>query len=159
MKAPKTMSFTIFQYRLPTDCDLSDLNSFLKQNRVIAVHREFVNTSGESLLIFIVETSASASQGQNDRGQSRIDYRDVLNADEFGLFSQLRDVRKTLAEAEGIPVYSVFSNAQLAEMVQKRCKTAADIAQLPGIGKSRVDKYADSLVPLLTAPIVAKTPP
>jgi len=33
---------------------------------------------------------------------------------------ELRSFRKTLAEREGVPVYAIFSNAQLAEMVTNK---------------------------------------
>ena len=43
------------------------------------------------------------------------DYKQVLKPEEFEVFSRLREWRKGVAEKEGVPVYVVFSNEQLAE--------------------------------------------
>ncbi|MEL3910416.1 MAG: HRDC domain-containing protein [Treponema sp.] len=51
------------------------------------------------------------------------DYKEVLKPDVFELFSYLRDERKKLAEQAGIPVYAVVTNAQLAQIAEKKPKT------------------------------------
>jgi superfamily II DNA helicase RecQ len=145
------MAFTLFQYRLPWDGDLSDLNAYLNSNRVIAIQREIVSANGQPLLVFIVEVVSNARPrdiGSNSR-TARVDYREVLGEEDFAVFSSLRDTRKMLAEAEGVPVYNIFSNAQLAEMVQSRCTSIEEISKLDGIGKARVEKYALAMLPHL----------
>ena len=49
----------------------------------------------------------------------------MLKPEEFEVFSRLRDWRKGVAEKEGVPVYVVFTNEQLAEMVKKKVGTKA----------------------------------
>ena len=87
---------------------------------------------------------------------AKVDYRDVLSADDFSLYSRLRDVRKQIADAEGVPVYAVFTNAQLAEMITRRLTSATGLAEIDGIGKARLDKHAAQFVPLLAAAFAAK---
>lgn len=151
------MPFQLFQYALPTDPDLSELNSFLLAHRIATVQREIVTTTAGPLLLFIVEylavngsagkkgTSAAASPSST----SRIDYRDVLSESEFSVFTTLREIRKQLAEADGIPVYAVFSNAQLATMIQEKCTTVAGMLKIEGVGKVRTDKYAEAFLATL----------
>ena len=43
-----------------------------------------------------------------------VDYREVLKPEEFEMFSRLREWRKALAEKEGVPVYTLLTNEQLA---------------------------------------------
>ena len=47
-------------------------------------------------------------------GRPRVDYKEILSADEFAVFVRLREVRKQLAATEAIPVYAVCTNEQLA---------------------------------------------
>jgi superfamily II DNA helicase RecQ len=144
------MPVRLFQYALPADPELADLNEFLASHRVAAVHRETVVTAAGPMLLFVVQWSHDGRDREQTLSASeRVDYREILDPDQFELFSRLRDVRKQLAVAEGIPVYKVFSNAQLAEMVRKRMHDRAAIAQIPGIGKSRVDKYVAAILPML----------
>ncbi|OQX16461.1 MAG: hypothetical protein BWK76_11595 [Desulfobulbaceae bacterium A2] len=41
------------------------------------------------------------------------------------MFARLREWRKARAEAEAVPVYTIFTNDQLAEIVRLRCSTQA----------------------------------
>jgi superfamily II DNA helicase RecQ len=72
-----------------------------------------------------------------------------LPSEEFAVFSRLRDLRKELAQTEAVPIYALFTNEQLAQMVQHRCHSKSDLAQIEGIGESKIEKYAERLLPLL----------
>ncbi len=144
------MPIQLFQYPLPADPELTDLNTFLASHRVVAFHRETVVTSAGPMLLFVVQWSHDGRE--RDQGLSsaaRVDYREVLDQSQFDIFDRLREVRRQLATAEGIPVYKVFSNSQLAAMVQKKCHELSTVTAIPGIGKARAEKYATAILPLL----------
>lgn len=151
------MPFQLFQYALPADPDLTELNSFLQAHRVATVQREIVTTTAGPLLLFIVEYvagngfsgKADTSALSGSSSTSRIDYRDILSESEFSVFTTLREIRKQLAEADGVPVYAVFSNAQLAAMIQEKCTTVAGMLKIEGVGKARTDKYAGAFLATL----------
>ena len=65
----------------------------------------------------------------------------MLKPEEFEVFSRLREWRKTAADKEGVPVYVVFTNEQLAEMVQKRMSTKAALQEIEGVGEARVQAF------------------
>ncbi len=48
-----------------------------------------------------------------------------------------------------MPPYSVFTNEQLAALVTQRVVTVEAMAAIPGIGKSRIERYAKDFLPLL----------
>ena len=48
------------------------------------------------------------------------------------MFARLRALRKETADAEGVPAYALFTNDQLAEMVQRRVVTAAALREIAG---------------------------
>ena len=50
-----------------------------------------------------------------------------------------------------MPVFAVFSNAQLAAMAQQRCRTAADLGAIDGVGEARVERYGDAMLAILNA--------
>ncbi len=58
-------------------------------------------------------------------------------------------MRKELAQTEAVPVYALFTNEQLAHMVQRRCQSKRELVQIEGIGDSKIDKYAERILPLL----------
>lgn len=143
------MPISLFQYPLPADAELADLNRFIRSHRVAGVQREFVVTAAGPLLVFIVEWIESPVADSPRDVAQKIDYRELFDDDQFALFCRLRDLRKSIAEAEGIPVYSVFSNAHLAAMVTNRCREVSDLQKIREIGKARIQKYGVAFMELL----------
>jgi superfamily II DNA helicase RecQ len=83
--------------------------------------------------------------------RSRVDYREVLSAEQFAAFCKLRDARKKISQSEGTPVYTVFTNEQLAQMVQQQVGSKADLERIVGVGDSRVEKYGERILQALAA--------
>lgn len=99
----------------------SELNAFLGNHRVLAVARRWVDQGADSYWAFCVDyydSSAGMSEkprGARTRGK---DYREILSPDDFARFAQLRDRRKEVAQAEGVPVYN-WNNSST------NCRTAS----------------------------------
>ncbi|MCB1227626.1 MAG: HRDC domain-containing protein [Verrucomicrobiales bacterium] len=141
------MPFRLFQYPLPAPPELDDLNAYLDSHRIAAVSHHLASGPLGPMLVFVVQTVAGG--GRRPGKTEKIDYREVLNAEDFARFSRLREIRKQAAEAEGVPAYAVFTNAQLAEMVQKRCRSLADLEQIEGVGKARVERHGAGILETL----------
>ena len=67
----------------------------------------------------------------------------MLKPEVFELFSYLRDERKKLAEQAGIPVYAVVTNAQLAQIAEKKPQTISALAQIEGVGQGKYEKFGE----------------
>jgi superfamily II DNA helicase RecQ len=80
-----------------------------------------------------------------------VDYREVLNPEQFEVFSKLRELRKQIAEKESIPVYAVFTNEQLAAMVQTQADSKTKLKAIEGVGDARIDKYGEEFLRGITA--------
>ena len=132
---------------------VGELNKFCAQHRICEIEKHFVANGAHSFWSFCVswsEQEGSFTAGGNKLVKDKVDYKDVLSDDEFTLYSQLRTLRKTIAEREGTPAYNVFTNAQLAAIVQQRVMTKSALFELEGIGKMRVEKYAGELLAYLS---------
>ncbi|MEI6125617.1 MAG: HRDC domain-containing protein [Pseudomonadota bacterium] len=129
-----------------------DLNRFLRSHRILSIQKEFVDQAENSFWALAVEylDDGSVRHGtpQADK-KPKIDYREVLNAGDFALYSRLRDLRKQIADAEAVPVYAIFTNDQLAEMVLKKAAAKADLGRIAGVGEAKIQKYSDSFLKLL----------
>lgn len=100
----------------------SELNAFLGSHRVLGVDRQLVDRGANSFWTLCVEYlpgAAGAAAPSFDK-KGRIDYREVLPPEDFLVFVKLRDLRKQMAQTEAVPVYTIFTNDQLAEMVRRR---------------------------------------
>lgn len=125
------------------------MNGFLRGHRVLAVQRELIDRGDASFWAFCVEYLEGEVPRELDR-RGRIDYKEILNEQDFELFSRLRTLRKELAEQDAVPVYTIFTNEQLAAMVQEKAGCRADIGKIEGVGASRLEKYADRFLALIT---------
>lgn len=132
-----------------------EVNRFLASHRVLAVDRSFVQDGANSAWALCISVDAPGDRPQSGKRGAKVDYREVLNEQDFALFAQLRALRKELAEAEGMPAYALFTNDQLAEMVRRRVQSATALQTIPGIGEARARKYGERfLVVMRQAPMI-----
>jgi superfamily II DNA helicase RecQ len=125
-----------------------ELNRFCAAHTLLTVEKQFVAAGSGSFWAFCVQTTGGIERPALAK-KEKVDYREVLNEADFSVYSKLRDLRKTLAEKEGVPVYSLFTNEQLAAMVRGRTVTEAALLAIEGVGKARVEKYGSAFLPLL----------
>jgi superfamily II DNA helicase RecQ len=88
------------------------VNRFCAEHRVVSVDKHLIQDRERSYWAFCMYYLAKQAGSLSTR-KSRVDYREVLSNEEFALFAKLRDLRKTLAEQEGAPVYAIFTNEHL----------------------------------------------
>jgi ATP-dependent DNA helicase RecQ len=65
------------------------------------------------------------------------------------LFDALRAWRKREAEIQGLPAYMIFSNETLASIARMRPQDAEDLAMIPGVGRSKLERYGDDVLRVL----------
>ena len=126
------------------------LNRFCAETQIVSVDKQFVQDGDRSYWAFCVGY-LDGQGGPISTRKGKIDYREVLNEQDFALYAKLRNLRKAVAEHDRIPAYAVFTNEQLAAMVQKRVASKAALGDIEGIGAARVEKYGDAFLELLTA--------
>jgi superfamily II DNA helicase RecQ len=135
----------------------AELNEFLRSHRVLSVERRLIESGSSPSWAFCVdylESSGGPPAAPKDGGRPnrvQIDYRERLNPDDFAVFAKLREVRKQIAQAEAVPVYTVFTNEQLAQMVQSRATTRAALEKVTGVGEARAEKYGPRVLEFLRA--------
>ena len=57
------------------------------------------------------------------------------------LWEALRQLRKQLAEEQGVPPYVIFQDAVLLEMVKQRPRNRSDLRGLSGVGETKLQRY------------------
>jgi ATP-dependent DNA helicase RecQ len=65
------------------------------------------------------------------------------------LFHKLREHRKRLADAAGVPPYVIFHDAALREMAQRMPRSLDDFASIPGVGRVKLERYAQSFMDVI----------
>ena len=125
MNPPLTIQYKFFTIPVkePSEAE-TELNRFLGSNRLITVHREFV------------------SHGENS-------CREVLSPEDFSIYARIRDWRKEKANQEGVQLYTIFTNEQIAKMMENRITSKNKLKEIEGIGDARVEKYGNDVLNIL----------
>jgi ATP-dependent DNA helicase UvrD/PcrA len=80
------------------------------------------------------------------------------------LFDRLREWRSARAQEQSLPAYCVFTDATLTAIAEARPADRASLASIPGVGSTKLDRYADEVLALLAvdgpldAPTTTPTP-
>ena len=150
------MQFKVFHIAISGNSEAEEeLNKFLRSHRIVTVHRELARTASGTIWCFCVEyidqaaVKSSATSTPFQKKGERVDYKEILSESDFMMFSKIRDLRKELAIADSIPVYTVCTNEHLAQMVLNRCSSLASLQQIPGFGEAKIQKYGKRFLELL----------
>jgi len=65
------------------------------------------------------------------------------------LFESLRSWRKEQADAQSVPAFVVFSDATLEALAEVKPQDRQSLQSINGIGKAKLEKYADELLEIL----------
>ena len=122
-------------------------NLFIAQHRIVQVDRHLIQNGADSYWSICVGYHNNKPPARSK--SSRIDYREILSTDQFRDYAALREWRKSVAEREGVPVFGVFSNEQMSQIVQLSELTLAALASIDGIGQVKCERYASEVFALL----------
>ena len=127
------------------DCDsgIDSLNLFLRAHKVVDVRKELVNGCNSAFWTFCVTylpQDEFAMSGQRN-GKEKIDYKNILSPEAFERFMQLRAVRRDVSDADDVPPFVVFTDAELAKISELEEITPQAMVKIQGIGAKRVGKY------------------
>lgn len=140
------MYYKVFNIPIPdSEDELERMNKFLSGVRVISTHKELVTTGGFSCWSFVIEYFRENTI-EKSGNRKQIDYKEILSEEDFAVFSALRELRKAVAEEEGVPVYTIFTNEQLAQMVKMKVVDVNKLKRIQGVGDKKIEKYADHFI-------------
>ncbi len=149
--------YKIFSIPAKGDRDVEEeMNQFLKLFRATHIHRKLIKDGENSYWTVMVEYEGEFKTPAAKPFKDKIDYRDVLSVEDFGLFTNLREWRLDKCREERVKAYVIFNDEQLAEIAEKRPETKTGLAEIKGLGKARAEKYGDDVIRIIKASNVTK---
>jgi DNA helicase II / ATP-dependent DNA helicase PcrA len=64
------------------------------------------------------------------------------------LFLQLREWRRTIAKEQDVPAFVIFSDATLAKIADRQPRRIPELASIPGVGATKLDRYGAAVIAL-----------
>ncbi|MDE1922131.1 MAG: ATP-dependent DNA helicase RecQ [Gammaproteobacteria bacterium] len=104
--------------------------------------------NGQDVIASAGRSRARAPSGAAVDGAPRADAqtRWARAAVDDGLFERLRTLRKSLADARGVPAYLVFNDRTLQEMADREPQTREQLLAVHGVGQRKLDEYGDAFL-------------
>jgi ATP-dependent DNA helicase RecQ len=104
---------------------------------------------GERQVILRQERSRPGAAAQGSKGRGASPASSAGGVDE-GLYEALRLWRLAEAKGQGIPPYVIFHDSVLREIASFRPGTLDELAQIKGVGASKLDRYGTRVLGVLT---------
>jgi ATP-dependent DNA helicase RecQ len=152
-----TRVFTLRFNSLLDAFDDAPLRDFIKDKEVIAVRDHFFLRQDQPYLAVLVnytlkpiatEAAAAKSDHQKSRGKDE-SWREYVAEADMPLFNALRDWRMARCKRDGLPPYVICTNRQLAAMIAARPQTLAQLGEIEGFGKAKLERYGADILAVL----------
>jgi len=128
------------------------------------VHRGFLRQDvGNYSILSLTETARPLLRGEislelprprvkalRDKEPKRRSRAGLDDADQ-PLFERLRNRRKQLADAQGVPPYVIFGDATLIEMARQRPRDAFELLQVSGVGQRKLERYGSDFLEVINS--------
>jgi len=126
-----------------------EMNIFLRSKKILKVDSQLSQEPGGPAWCFCIQYMEDGRAVA--KGKIEVDWRERLSPEVFARFARLRELRKTLAEREGVPPYAVFNNEELAGIARLEKPTRAEMLKIKGIGEQKMEKYGAAFLEELKA--------
>lgn len=102
---------------------------------------------GGELVSFRRDRTTTASTTVLKKKTERV----ALGAGESGLYETLRAERARLAREQRVPAYAIFHDATLAAIATARPSNRDELAEIPGMGKAKIERYGAGILAIVGA--------
>lgn len=143
--------FTLRFNELTDGFDDAPLREFIKDKEILSMRDYFFMRHEIPYLAVVVNYNLLSVEQppSSDKKERDESWRDLLKPEDMPLFNALRDWRNETSRRHGFPPYVISTNRQLAEIVHRKIGTKNQLAQIEGIGKSKIENYGDDIVALM----------
>lgn len=152
-----TRVFTLRFNGLLDAFDDAPLRDFIKDKEVIAVRDHFFLRQDQPYLAVLVNytlkpiatEAATAKPGDQKSKKKDESWRELVAEADIPLFNTLRDWRMARSKREGLPPYVICDNKQLAAVVAARPQSLAQLGEIEGFGKAKLERYGADILAVL----------
>lgn len=144
---------TLSTYGIATDFTMNQLRTFIQE----LIHLEYLEqTQDDYPVIRLTPKSAEILKKRKEiylylaaAAKSKKVTKEISDNPE--MFEKLRVLRKQLADEQNVPPYIIFSDATLKEMASVMPQNEEQFAEIKGVGKQKLERYASAFLELITS--------
>jgi ATP-dependent DNA helicase RecQ len=127
-----------------TEKDITQFIHYLSAEMILAP------TDDKYPVLTLTDEAVRILKGEKKVMMQIVKATDTAEADyDETLFQELRQLRKELALAEGLPPYVIFSDATLKELCRFVPHSEQEMLEVKGIGERRMEQYGEQFLKIL----------
>ena len=73
----------------------------------------------------------------------------TVSGTDAGLLADLKNLRSSLAQAQGVPAYVIFPDRTLMELAAKRPNTLGAMHLIHGVGQAKLDRFGQKFLDVI----------
>lgn len=106
---------------------------------------------GETTITLRRQVSKPGRGERSERGSraGRVDHTAGMDDGQLACWEALRRWRAATAREHGVPAYVIFHDATLAELARSVPESLAAMAEIPGIGAAKLERYGEEILEVL----------
>ena len=108
-------------------------------------------TKAEDLAAEGMAAVSAVPRRRSPKSYDRVAEPGPLSDEGEALFQSLRELRKSIADQQGVPAYIVFSDKTLRAMAEARPSTPQELLAISGVGPLKLERYGDAFMEAVTA--------
>jgi superfamily II DNA helicase RecQ len=141
--------FTLKFHTATEQFDDETLQEFIKDKEVLSIREHFFMNRETPYLVLVVTYLPGADISARFE-KTKETWRESLTNEQIPVFDALRDWRAERAKQDGVPLYIILKNQQLAQIVLDRPTSLAGLGKIQGIGKAKLEKYGKEILAVLS---------
>jgi len=116
-------------------------------------------TKAEDLAAEGMAAVTAVPRRRSPKSYDRVAEPGPLSDEGEALFQSLRELRKSIADQQGVPAYIVFSDKTLRAMAEARPSTPQELLAISGVGPLKLERYGDAFMEAVTAEAAGQVDP
>ena len=125
------------------------VHQFCRNKRIHRIETKFFTKNNHPFWTVAVHYGAILSEEKPVRVFGVSGDEEGLDEQQKVLLLRLKEWRRETAEAAGMPVFIIASNAHLIGLIRNRCTTLESMKLVKGFGKAKIERYGKSLAALI----------
>ena len=130
------------------------LETFQEENMVLSYHPYLIKGDETTYLgVFIAYSEKASAKKTRDfetkNKQNERNPKEKLTPSELKLFEQMKKVRKDKSDAMGLPPYILSTNAEMKQIIKKKCTTIQSLKAIRGFGKKKLEAIGHDFITLI----------
>ncbi|MDH6535215.1 helicase [Parabacteroides sp. 52] len=133
---------------------MDEMNTFLRGHKVLDMEQKLIQSDHGGSWCFCIRyiEGPHPSPVPPHGVHKKVDYKEVLSAEIFAIFSHLRECRKQLSKEHGVAAYIIFTDEELAGIAGLEELNEESLETVKGISTKKVEKYGKALLELYHLP-------